>query len=664
MNKQTEKKFIDSGFLEDYEIYTDSGWVDAIAIHKTVPYDIWTLSTGSYTLKCADTHIVFNEKYQEVFVKDLKIGDLIQTELGTEAVTEIIKPIKINEKVNMFDIELPESSNHRYFTDGILSHNTTSYTVFCLWMVCFYPEKTIMIAANKLQTSIMVMDKIRMGYEYLPTWIKPSVSVYNKAELTLGNKSSIRAFATSSSAARGFTCSCVIVDEMAFIPKNIINEFFSSVVPSVSSSKDSKVIVVSTPNGGSGLYYDIWKQANSKETKNKGDYWTPFRIDWWEVPGRDEEWKETQILTIGVEKWKQEYCNEFLVGNSFNRLIPDDIIERYKIKLMEYKKDGILSGKEQKIISESESKCFPFTMWHEFNPERTYLASADVAEGTGGDQSVLYIFDITNINNITQCVKFSSNTTPTVEFAFVTNRILGLYNNPYFVCESNGIGTGFMDTLSTTYGYQNIVREGKDNKYGVSSHVQIKGKACIWLREMFTTEGVNWVIYDKDLIEDMTTFIKKESKTHIIYNAMAKSHDDYIMTLCWIAWILNPEVIENYYVVSEILKTSMEKIIPKTILPLVEYTQDDIGKVVNDPIYTNFLLYKDEMLDKLKTYNKKEIDIKTKAKDNKNYSFDDLFFNGDSSGGSWNEPITNRDEFTYGTSEMATMSNKPIFFIN
>lgn len=120
---------------------------------------------------------------------------------------------------------------------------------------------------------------------------------------------------------------CLIIDEMAFIPKNIIDDFFASVVPIVSSSKTSKIIAVSTPNGAEGMYYDLWQKANLGESE---EGWMPFRIHWWEVPGRDEKWKQQQIATIGIEKWKQEYECDFLTSLT-KRLIPDDIIDKYRI---------------------------------------------------------------------------------------------------------------------------------------------------------------------------------------------------------------------------------------------------------------------------------------------------------------------------------------------
>ena len=121
-------------------------------------------------------------------------------------------------------------------------------------------------------------------------------------------------------------------------------------MPVVSSAKNSKAIVVSTPNGTSGLYYDLWCQANSKKSNENKEGWKPFRIDWWEVPGRDEEWKEKQIASIGIARWRQEFCNEFIASSTVHKLIPDDVLERYRMKLSEYKTLGILP-KKQKIMS-------------------------------------------------------------------------------------------------------------------------------------------------------------------------------------------------------------------------------------------------------------------------------------------------------------------------
>lgn len=165
---------------------------------------------------------------------------------------------------------------------------TTTYTVFALWLATLFKDKRILICANKLQTAIEVMDRIRKAYEELPFWIKPGILSYAKGGIVFSNGSSIRAFSTSSSGSRGCSAGVLILDEFAFVPKNVADEFFASVMPIVSSSKNSKIIMVSTPNGASGKYYDIWQTANNKDAGANKEGWAPFRIYWYEVPGRDE----------------------------------------------------------------------------------------------------------------------------------------------------------------------------------------------------------------------------------------------------------------------------------------------------------------------------------------------------------------------------------------
>lgn len=115
-------KFINSKLLEDLEVLTDTGWVSLSYVHMTKPYEIFEIKTESFKLKCADEHIVFNVDMNEVYVKNLKIGDKIFTENGLE---EIIDITVDDEKVNMYDLELCEESNKRYYTDGVLSHNSS-----------------------------------------------------------------------------------------------------------------------------------------------------------------------------------------------------------------------------------------------------------------------------------------------------------------------------------------------------------------------------------------------------------------------------------------------------------------------------------------------------------------------------------------------------------
>ena len=150
-------------------------------------------------------------------------------------------------------------------------------------------------------------------------------------------------------------------------------------------------------------------------------------------------------------------------------------------------------------------------MWHEFQPYKTYLASADISEGIGGDSSVLYIWDVTNLSDITMCARFSSHSVSLVQFAYVAHKMLALYNNPPLAAERNGVSAGMLDSLRITYGYTNIIADNKKNEPGIYSHVTVKGKACLWARDMLTTPCFGFTIYDKELLDEFSIFVKKDT---------------------------------------------------------------------------------------------------------------------------------------------------------
>ena len=581
-----------NGLENRFDIWTDDGWKPLKSVSETVEYEIWKVTTVSgKILECADNHILFRTDFSETFVKDLATGDEILTEDGPEKIASIEKT---GQTETMFDAEI-DSDEHRFYTNGFLSHNSTMYCVYTLWLTCFFPEKKVVILANKAATAIEIMEKIETAYDYLPYWLKPSWETYNKSELTFKNKSGIKSFASSSDAARGGSANVVILDEFAFLPNNIADKLFTSVFPIISSSKNGKIIIVSTPNGTGNLYYKLWSQANSKSIANDKDNWKPYIMWWWQIPGHDEKWKKMQIASIGEERFAQEFNNEFLAGSTFQKLIPDEVIERYRMYLSEENAKNIPSYKYLQIVSKLNQKTYTFKMWHEFQSDRTYIASGDVAEGLGGtaDSSVLYIWDVTDLSHITMCAEFSSNSITPAEFAYVISKILKLYGNPYFICESNGLGSSFLDTLRLVYEYENIVTESRNGGLGVRSHAQTKAKACVWLREMFTTEGFGWELYDSELVDQMGTFIRKASN-FASYAAIKGAHDDKIMTLCWAAYMLQPEIIEKYMLVTEFFNTSLDKIMPKHTQPLHILARHEVSKIFEDPLYRQFLQFKAE----------------------------------------------------------------------
>ena len=556
---------------------------------------------------------------------------------------ETIKNWYLNIIKPLFSLEIETESGH---WNKVLSINKTDKTCFYKVQTNSYvllcTENHILITADSQE--ILAKDSLNCyvktihGIEIVKSVTKTDVTDF-AYDVTLSEYTDHLYFANCI-----LSHNCVVMDEAAFVPNNIASKVFESIYPVISSSKNSRFIMVSTPNGADphNLYYEIWQKANSSSSTGNAEGWKAFRFDWWDVPTRDEKWKEQTLASIGELRFAQEFGNEFLTSSTIKKLVPDDIIEKYRIKQTEIKaldKDFYF-GKKIQIINEAQNKIYEFTMWHEFNAQKTYLASGDVSEGVGGDASVLYIWDVSDLGNIIQCAKFDSNQVSPIEFAFITTKILSLYNNPYYICERNGIGSGYLDALKITYQYSNIVLEGKNRESGVFSHVSVKEKACIWAREMITTVGFGWTFYDKDLLNEMSTFCKKDTKgLHLIYQALSPAHDDHIMAWIWACWILNPETVERYFICVDTFKSQVEKIYPKILQPMTEYKIDDIKKINKDPLYQQFLEFKEEVKHKLGKA------VKDEAKYNNNdiyFKQKDPFFNDFDECQSWNSNNTTK----------------------
>lgn len=560
------RKFVEVISLKNWQVLSEyNTWNDIDSVNKTEKYKIYTLyfSDGKI-LKCADNHILIDYYGAEVFAKD----SIYKKFITTENTIVSVEKIKISDKeVNMYDLSLSDNTNHLYYTNGILSHNSTTYCIYLLWYIIFNPEKKVLIAANKKATALEILGKIQLAYEMLPNWIKPGLLTFNKSEIILGNLSGIRAEATSSDAARGYSCNILVLDEFAFAEQP--EKFWSSVYPIVSSDINGQVIIVSTPNGVGNLFHKLWEKANSNSTENS-EGWVPFRVDWWEVPDRDEKWKQQQVSSLGSEEiFLQEFGNSFL-SSSWKKLIPDEKITEIRQSL--YSR-GIIGKK--KSVNEDEKSNYEYIEYYPFDPRCTYLACGDCGEGTGGDDSVLYIFDITYFNKIKLCAKFSNNRISTLEFAYIIYNVCKKYYNPWLAIERNTIGSALLEALCTTvYNYENVISLNKHNKPGIMSHMQIKQKACLWIRELFSIDDFTIEINDEKCIDEMDSFVKKDTAQHIVYAALAKHHDDHIMSLIWGMYILTSDILQKYYNVVDWNTTSIGKQIPNRIQPLYPYSID------------------------------------------------------------------------------------------
>lgn len=296
-----DEKILESFEVSDWEIETEDGWKDITYSNKTKKFVVWKLNTESFELKCADDHIVMDEYFNQIFVKDLRIGQRLITKNGLE---KVISVECLNFEEEMYDLSV-DSENHTYFTSGILSHNTTVASVYLVYYAIFNGYKNIAVLANKQETAIEIMSRIQMIIEGLPLWLSPEILEWSKKKILFGNGSKIEAFASSSTAIRGKSTHILFLDEFAFILPNVCKEFMDAVYPTITANKNSKIIMVSTPNG-MNQFYEIWSAA----VKGKSQFF-PIKVHWWEHPDRDETFKQNMIRDRGVQFFLGEFqCSE------------------------------------------------------------------------------------------------------------------------------------------------------------------------------------------------------------------------------------------------------------------------------------------------------------------------------------------------------------------
>lgn len=414
---------------------------------------------------------------------------------------------------------------------------TVCFCMFVIWMVCFNEDKSILILANKMSTALEIMGRIRLAFELLPKWIKPTVKEYNKGRIELSNGCKVEGCATSSDAARGKSANVLIIDEAAFIPNNIMEELWSSIYPIISSSKDSKCIMVSTPNGTGNMYYDIFQRAElnrtrSKEENQKGEKWIDFRFDWWEVPGRDEEWKQQQLesMNYNYQQFAQEFGNEFL-GSSYT-LINAKLVAKQKQRV------------KPKMVEHFIDDEYRVKMWYEPKMSASYVIGVDVSDGTGKDNTVVTVYDITHpINGVVQVAEFANNTTGPTEAAYIACKLGLLYNFAPLMIERNNMGNSTVDFCHQIYEYENIASVGSRG-LGILSNNTLKVNACLNFKKFIE---LACEVNSHELLIEMEYFERKNTGNGFTYSCPKGKNDDYTLASVWALSILDQSLIEYFF---------------------------------------------------------------------------------------------------------------------
>jgi len=415
---------------------------------------------------------------------------------------------------------------------------TTLLTIFALWMVCFNDDYRVLLIANKEGTAKNIFKRIRLAYEMLPNFLKPGVINYAKEGMELANGSSIGISTTTSDAARGESINCLLIDEAAFIPSEFMNDFWESVFPVISSSKKSKIFMLSTPNGVGNLFYNIYSEA--VEDKNG---WHYERVDWWEVPGRDEKWKEMTVRALGSQDaFDQEYGNEF-------RAVGESVFDKDQLdELSKTAPDPIYIDEDghYKIYKDKEDGHY-------------YSIGVDVGEGIARANSVIQVIDITDLTAIEQVATYAYNKLDPFNFAGKLVEIASQWGNPPLLVERNNCGAQVIDALMHTHQYSNIVKytpsmgsytekAEKDNRMGVYSHTNSKFNSMsnfrYWMNVLRCLK-----INDKQTVEEFKTYIRQDNG---VWKKQDERYlDDRVEALIWAIFILDTKVIEQFFEVSQ-----------------------------------------------------------------------------------------------------------------
>lgn len=394
-------KIIDTVRVDDCDVLVDmlkNDFKPIIAIHKSKPMQTFKfiLKSGK-SLVCADKHIVYkfnsDGEYSQIFVDNLYVGDKIDTEDGQDIVESVQQ---FNIKTSMYDISIA-SENQTYYTNGILSHNTTTTVAFLLWYLTFHVSRNVAIMANKKTTATEIVSKLTNTLYHLPFFLKPGIVNINKNHIVLDNGCQLLSQATTKTAQIGFTIHILFLDEFAHVPVNIVDDFWRSVYPTLSSSLVSQCIISSTPNGIANKYYELWDGA----IKNENSF-VPYKVLWWQVPGHDENWERQMRLDYGDDEFNQEFNLQFNVSSKL-------LLNSTDIMFMDRIKQTYSWLELAKSLLDTEVYS-PLTWVDGFDPEEDFdrkttrfLISADLGEGKQSDENKKPDYNVFHVYKIEPC---------------------------------------------------------------------------------------------------------------------------------------------------------------------------------------------------------------------------------------------------------------------
>ena len=572
-------KIIEEIEIDNIDILTDTGYSPLSNIMITKPFEQYIIKLeNGYELNCADEHIVFDKDFNEIYAKNLLIGDYIQTDVGLQ---KIISINILSTKISMCDTSVNDH-NHRFYSNGILSHNSTTTAIYCLWVILFNSDKAGLILSKSGPAGLDLVKKIKDMYLYLPYHLKIGTMKWNQSEISFDNNSSISTESFSPTAGLGKTINFLILDEFAWCPPNDVELFYNNIIPTVTTITDSNVCIMSTQNGFN-LFYKIWKGAIEKT-----NIYAPFKVDWWQVPQfnvktkewekRTDKWKDEMIGVLGSkEAFYYQYGTQFSASDKC--LVSRELLAslRDKAILWENRTDEIIDIYNLYL---QHQECLFFR--NDFDLEEIknsfFILTIDLAEGYGGDSTVFNIFQITGRDQFKHIGYWKSNSVDlehaALEFWFLASQLFNGENciwslewNTYgalfyrmlmnlneddydadtiyrFNISQDGIElSNFVMYKKTAMDEQIIGKTGSSSRYipGIKFTSGNKGTACSLLKMLFEKHQIDTT--DLITLGELENFEDKNGNGS--YKA-SYGHDDLIMTFVQLPMIQQTSRYKNF----------------------------------------------------------------------------------------------------------------------
>lgn len=429
-----------------------------------------------------------------------------------------------------------------------------------LWIILFNENRDILLLSRDEKSAMDLLSRVKFAYEKLPLWLQQGIARWDATKIELENKSSITASATTVNAGRSGSYYLVFLDEFAFVRGTMAEEFFTSVTPTISSGKQTKMVIVSTPNG-MNLFYRLFINAEKKRNTFK-----PLSYDWTVVPNRDAEWARKEIMTIGQDKFDQEY-NVLFLGSSNTLISP--------------------SALKDIIYDEPIHQKEHLDIWEYPVPKHKYIVNVDTAEGVGLDYSAFTVIDVTE-KPYKLVAKYRHNKESILTYPNLIYSVARNYNMAYVLVEVNSIGIQVANTLFYQFNYENmfhthvepgrlgqraILGSGKNRKLGLRITQATKRIGCANLKDII--ESKQLIIKDFDIVVELSNFIKKGES----FQAKEGETDDLVMTLVLFAWLAKQELFE------EMTNTSIQR----------NHKQEEVKEHLPFPIRYNYAEYCDQM---------------------------------------------------------------------